>query len=90
MQATDLKSPVYLDTQEIAIMDKPQEPEWVSTSQAAEILGVSRPTIHAMIKRGDIHPERIPFGKNFIYRIRRKDLDSVVLNPPHRPPKTGG
>ncbi len=92
MQARNLKSPVYSDTQEISIMDKPEQPapEWVSTSQAAEILGVSRTTIHAMIDRGDIRPERIPFGKNFIYRIRRKDLDSVILRPHGRPPKTGG
>ncbi len=88
MQATDLKSPAYSGMQE-NIMDKPEQPEWVSTSQAAEILGVSRTTIHAMIERGDIHPERIPFGKNFIYRIRRKDLDSVMLRPHGRPPKTG-
>ena len=32
------------------------ENNYVNLSQAAEILGVSRPTIYKMIERGELHP----------------------------------
>lgn len=32
------------------------ENNFVNLSQAAEILGVSRPTIYKMIERGELHP----------------------------------
>lgn len=72
---------------ELRIVKKDQ---WVSVSQAAEILGVSRQTVHAMIKRGDLSAERVPFGSRFLYRIRRADLDAVEVKPTGRPPKNGG
>jgi len=31
----------------------------INFSQAAELLGVSRPTIYAMIERGELHPVQI-------------------------------
>lgn len=75
------------NAEKVRVVDK--EIEWISVSKAAEILGVSRTTIHAMIQRGDLPAERVPFGSRFIYRIDRADLDNVTLKPPHRP-KTKG
>ena len=39
MTLPDLQSTAYSGMQE-KIMDKPQEPEWIRTSEAAEMLGV--------------------------------------------------
>ncbi len=52
MQATNLNSPVYSDTQEIAIMDKPeqQQPEWITAQEAAEIMEVAVSNVYYLCR----------------------------------------
>ena len=48
--------------------------EFVSTTELAEILGVSRVTVFNKIKKGEIQATKV--GRNFI--INRKDLYNVL------------
>lgn len=51
--------------------------QYLSLTQAAEILGIHPQTIRRAIARGDIPAFRVGFGRG---RIRREDLE-VILRP---------
>lgn len=48
--------------------------EFLTTSELAKILGISRVSVFKKIKKGEIKAERI--GRNFI--IRKKDLGVIL------------
>lgn len=63
----------------------PQEPQ-LTTQQAADLLGVSRPTVIRLIDAGDLHAERIdsrrrlPLGEVLAYRERRRAKQYAMLD----------
>jgi excisionase family DNA binding protein len=76
-------------TQELRIVDKPEYGEWVTVTEAGEIMGVHRETVRLMIKRGDLPAEMIIVNGRAQWRIKYVDAINADVNPPHRPPKTG-
>lgn len=62
----------------------PQEPQ-LTTQQAADLLGVSRPTVIRLIDSGDLHAERIDsrrrlaLGDVLAYRERRRAKQYAML-----------
>lgn len=56
---------------------------YVTTTQAAERLGITRHAVIALIKRGSLKAEK--FGKSWIIRV--KDLESVRNRKVGRPRK---
>ena len=62
----------------------PQEPQ-LTTQQAADLLGVSRPTVIRLINSGDLHAERIDsrrrlaLGEVLAYRERRRAKQYAML-----------
>jgi len=60
-----------------------EEKEFISTSEVASILGISRVAVHKKIKKGEIKATKI--GRNYV--IAKKDLGGVlerVLSPQSR------
>jgi len=63
----------------------PQEPQ-LTTQQAADLLGVSRPTVIRLIDSGDLHAERIdsrrrlPLGEVLAHRERRRAKQHAMLD----------
>lgn len=56
------------------------EKEFLSTSETAKILGISRVAVHKKIKKGEIKATKV--GRNYV--IAKKDLGGVlesVLSP---------
>ena len=49
---------------------------WLTPSQAAEYISVTRTTIHRWIKGGTLKGYPLPTGGG--YRIRRSDLDALL------------
>jgi excisionase family DNA binding protein len=49
------------------------ENNFINFSQAAEILNVSRPTIYAMIERGELHPIQIADRQY----LKRDEVDTI-------------
>jgi excisionase family DNA binding protein len=49
--------------------------DWLTTGQAAKLLGVSRSTVMRHIDAGSIEGYRLPGGH---WRIRRADLEKIV------------
>lgn len=47
---------------------------YINFSQAAELLGVSRPTIYAMIERGELHPIQIADRQY----LRKDEVDELI------------
>lgn len=52
------------------------ENEFISTIEAAQILGVSRVTVFNMVKDGRLKAKKV--GRNYI--IRRRDLGDIFKN----------
>jgi len=63
----------------------PQEPQ-LTTQQAADLLGVSRPTVIRLINSGDLHAERLDsrrrlaLGEVLAYRERRRAKQYAMLD----------
>jgi excisionase family DNA binding protein len=55
----------------------------VTTQEAAERLGVTRPRVHALIQAGRLPAEKM--GRD--YFIKESDLSLVAERKPGRPPK---
>lgn len=55
----------------------------LTTSEAAERLGVTRWRVNALIKAGRLKAEQ----KGQIYLIDERDLKAVMVRKPGRPPK---
>ncbi len=49
--------------------------EWLTTGQAAELLGVSRSTVVRYIEAGTLDARRLPGGH---WRIRRADAEKLL------------
>jgi excisionase family DNA binding protein len=49
----------------------------INISQAAELLSVSRPTIYAMIERGELHPIQIADRQY----LKREEVESKKIPP---------
>ena len=49
--------------------------EWLTTGQAAELLGVSRSTVVRYIEAGTLEARRLPGGH---WRIRRSDAEKLL------------
>lgn len=47
---------------------------WLTTTQAAELIGVTRQTIARWIREGRLHARRIQVGERAIYRIEPTEL----------------
>lgn len=52
----------------------------INFSQAAELLGVSRPTIYAMVERGELHPTQIA-DRQYIKIEEVESLKAPLNNP---------
>jgi excisionase family DNA binding protein len=49
--------------------------EWLTTGQAAELLGVHRSTLLRYVEEGRLPARRLPTGH---YRVRREDLEKLL------------
>ena len=49
--------------------------EWLTTGQAAELLGVSRSTVVRYIEAGTLNARRLPGGH---WRIRRSEAEKLL------------
>lgn len=54
--------------------------EWLTTGQAAELLGVSRSTVVRYIEAGTLDARRLPGGH---WRIRRSDAEELLHGDSH-------
>lgn len=50
MALTDLQSAAYSGMQENVIVDEPQVPEWIRTSEAAEIMGIHEESVRRLCR----------------------------------------
>lgn len=48
--------------------------DWLSTTEVAELIGVSRQTVTQMIRDGRLPARAIERGSRVIYRVRRSAL----------------
>jgi excisionase family DNA binding protein len=55
-----------------------EERATVNISQAAELLGCSRVSVYALIKRGDLHVRRDPVFKGRPAHIDRAEIDALI------------
>lgn len=60
--------------------------QYISTNEAAEVLGVTRQRVLQLIQDGRLKAER--FAN--VYMIRRGDLEHIEERPMGRPPKPKG
>ena len=58
---------------------------YITTNEAADVLGVTRQRVLQLIQDGRLKAEK--FAN--VYMIRRGDLDHIEEKPMGRPPKTG-
>ncbi len=54
----------------------PSSPNWLSTPQAAEYLGITTRTLYRLIDEGEVAAHRM--GR--VIRLRPKDLDAYIEN----------
>lgn len=52
--------------------------DFLTTTQAAVLLGVSRQSIDRWIRDGKLRARRIQVGKRAVYRIKRSDFSEFV------------
>jgi predicted DNA-binding transcriptional regulator AlpA len=67
--------------------DKAHEDEFVTTTQAAALIGKSRARIHQLVRLGELAPVPHPAGNGF--RFRRSDVIAIGSRPRRRgnPPR---
>jgi excisionase family DNA binding protein len=57
------------------------DPEWLTASEAAKILGVSRSTIHRYVEAGILPARRLP---SRVLRIRRAEVERLAREADER------
>ena len=61
--------------------------EWITTSEAAEIMGVTQTTVSRLCNKGKLRHKKHGEGHRSIYEVWREDAENYELNYGGRPRK---
>ena len=76
MVANRLDSSVYKNTNEVWIMDKPVR-EWITTKEAAEIMGITQQAVQRLCRREVIECQR--FGR--WWKVSKASAERYEITP---------
>lgn len=62
----------------VIIMQGSNHPDYISTAQAAKILGLDRSGVIRRIKSGELHPVQTLAGKTGAHLFDRADVEALV------------